>query len=170
MSKQQLPQLPPMPPMPQTPLTGSCQCGALRYRITETPLTLYCCHCSECQAQASSAFGMSLRIPASGIELLGEYGSFVRDPGKSNAVEGVFCTDCGSRVVHRGRGEDGSSSVKAGTLDDKSWLSPVGHIWVASAQPWIQLDGLIYQQQPDDDYAALIEAFRDQQAAAKTTP
>ena len=91
MSKQQLPQLPPMPPMPQTPLTGSCQCGALRYRITETPLTLYCCHCSECQAQASSAFGMSLRIPASGIELLGEYGSFVRDPGKSNAVEGVFC-------------------------------------------------------------------------------
>ena len=66
------------------------------------------------------------------------------------------------RVLHRGRGEDSGSSVKAGTLDDTSGLHPVGHIWAASAQPWMRLDGLVYDHQPDDSYAALIEAFRAQ--------
>ena len=147
------------PSMPKLPLTGGCQCGQLRYRVTKRPGTLYCCHCTECQGQASSAFGMSLRIPADGVEIDGEYASFVRDEGKPNAVEGVFCPKCGTRVIHRGRGTDSTSSIKAGTLDDKVWLKPVGHIWVDSAQEWLKLDGLIYGKQPSDDYQALIEAF-----------
>ena len=143
----------------ELPLTGGCQCGQLRYRVTEKPLTLYCCHCTECQGQAASAFGMSLRVPASGVELEGNYNSYLRDAHNPLAVEGVYCPDCGTRVVHRGRGTDSGSSVKAGTLDDKSWLNPVGHIWTASAQKWLKLDGLKYEKQPEDMYAALIEAF-----------
>ena len=145
--------------MPELPLTGGCQCGQLRYRVTEIPTTLYCCHCTECQGQSSSAFGMSLRVPGSGVELHGEFSSFIRDEGNPLAVECVFCPKCGTRVVHRGRGEDWGLSVKAGTLDDKTWLSPVGHIWTRSAQQWVELNGLIYGKQPDDGYAALIEAF-----------
>ncbi|MEE9315182.1 MAG: GFA family protein [Rhizobiaceae bacterium] len=141
------------------PLTGGCQCGQLRYKITEQPYTLYCCHCTECQAQSSSAFGMSLRVRAGAIEFDGEHGSYFRDAGNPKAVEGIFCPKCGTRVVHQGRGADAGSSVKAGTLDDKSWLNPVGHIWAASAQKWVKLEGLVYDKQPDDDYAALIEAF-----------
>ncbi len=141
------------------PLTGGCQCGQLRYRVTEPPLTLYCCHCTECQAQSSSAFGMSLRVPAGGVHLDGEYSSYVRDAGKPTAAEGVFCPQCGSRIVHRGRGADSGSSIKAGTLEYKSWLEPVGHIWTSSAQSWMKLEGLTYEKQPDDDYGALIEAF-----------
>lgn len=142
------------------PLTGGCQCGQLRYRVTKRPLTLYCCHCTECQAQSSSAFGMSLRVPAGGVELEGKFGVYLRDAGSPTAIEGVFCTECGTRVVHRGRGADSGSSIKAGSLDDKNWLEPVGHIWAASAQNWVKMDGLIYDRQPDDNYAALIEAFQ----------
>ena len=142
------------------PLSGGCQCGQLRYRVNTMPLTFYCCHCTECQGQSSSAFGMSLRVPADGVELVGRTDSYLRDAGNPIAVEGVFCPDCGTRVVHRGRGADSGSSVKAGTLDDKSWLHPVGHIWTSSAQPWVKLDGLIYDKQPDDGYAALIDAFQ----------
>ena len=102
---------------------------------------------------------MSLRVHAGGVELFGEDTGFVRDEGRSNAVEGVFCNKCGSRVMHRGRGADAGVSIKAGSLDDKSWLEPVGHIWTGSAQKWLKLDGLIYKGQPDDNYAALKEAF-----------
>lgn len=144
---------------PSLPLTGGCQCGKLRYRITKWPLTLYCCHCTECQAQSASAFGMSLRVSADGVEIEGMHGSYLRDAGKPNAVEGVFCESCGVRVLHRGRGADAGVSVKAGSLDDRSWLKPVGHIWAASAQNWMVLDGLVYQEQPQDEYAALDEAF-----------
>ncbi len=144
------------------PLSGGCQCGQLRYKITEQPLTLYCCHCTECQAQSSSAFGMSLRVMASGVEFEGNYNSYLRDEGNPLAVEGIFCPNCGTRVVHQDRGEDSGSSVKAGTLDDKSWLKPVGHIWASSAQKWLVLEGLVYDKQPDDNYVALIEAYEEQ--------
>ena len=29
-------------------------------------------------------------------------------------------------------------NLRAGTLDDTSWLMPVAHMFTASAQPWIQ--------------------------------
>ena len=28
--------------------------------------------------------------------------------------------------------------IKAGTLDDKSWLNPTLEVWTDSAQPWLQ--------------------------------
>ncbi len=133
---------------PELPLAGGCQCGQLRYTVTKMPTTLYCCHCTECQGQSSSAFGMSLRVVADGVTLEGDVGAFVRDKDTERAVECVFCPQCGSRILHRGRGADAGSSIKAGSLDNKTWLQPVGHIWAASAQKWMTLNGLIYQGQP----------------------
>lgn len=37
----------------QAPITGGCQCGAVRYEITLSPLALYVCHCRECRKQSS---------------------------------------------------------------------------------------------------------------------
>jgi len=42
--------------------TGGCQCGSIRYELIGTPQMLYVCHCTDCQHQSSSAFGMSLRM------------------------------------------------------------------------------------------------------------
>jgi hypothetical protein len=54
-------------------------------------------------------------------------------------------------------------SLRAGTLDDTSWIEPVGDIWVRSKQPWVVLsaDRLQTEQQPSD-YAPFIERFRAQ--------
>ncbi|MGI9355136.1 MAG: GFA family protein, partial [Rhizobiaceae bacterium] len=67
------------------PLTGGCQCGKLRYRVTAQPATLYCCHCTECQAQSSSAFGMSLRVPSGAVEIDGKSAYYFRDPDRDTA-------------------------------------------------------------------------------------
>jgi hypothetical protein len=32
---------------------------------------------------------------------------------------------------------DGVVRVRAGTLDDTSWLRPTRHIWTRSKQPWV---------------------------------
>lgn len=148
--------------MPGLPLSGGCQCGQLRYQVTAPPLTLYCCHCTECQGQSSSAFGMSLRVESQAVVLEGEERVFLRDGGRDTAVECVFCPDCGCRILHRGRGGGAEMSIKAGSLDDTSWLAPVGHIWMRSAQPWFTPNetDLTYEAQPEDGYAALVEAFR----------
>lgn len=143
------------------PLHGGCQCGQLRYAIKTTPRTLYACHCTECQKHSASAFAMSLRVDTNSVDVEGRYGAFTRDAGKPTAVECLFCPQCGTRIMHRGRGDDSGSSIRAGTLDDTSWLNPVGHIWTASAQKWVVLEGLTYKHQPEDGYAALCQAFKE---------
>lgn len=46
------------------PYTGGCQCKRIRYEIRAEPLTLYVCHCQECQKQSFSAFGSQCLFPA----------------------------------------------------------------------------------------------------------
>ncbi len=47
------------------PIVGGCQCGTVRYEITDDPVALYVCHCRECQKQSSSAFGISVIVKRS---------------------------------------------------------------------------------------------------------
>ena len=150
-----------LPPPPPLPWPGSCQCGQLTYRIVAPPWTLYCCHCTECQGQSASAFGMSLRCLARDVEWQGEAATVTRDPNGPTAVEGLFCPHCGTRILHRGRTHDAGGlgaggeadvSIKAGTLHDTSWLVPVGHIWLRSRQAWFEPPAgvLTYHGQPPD--------------------
>ena len=52
--------------------------------------------------------------------------------------------------------------VRCGTLDDTSWIEPVGDIWTRSAQPWVTIpsDTLSYEGQPPD-MGPMIRAFRE---------
>ena len=146
---------------PPLPWEGGCQCGAVRLRVVAPPLTLYCCHCRECQRQSSSAFGMSMRLERGAVEV--EWSSMAaheRDAGGPSAVVGHFCGRCGVRLIHARRGGP-TVNLKAGSLDDTSWLRPVGHIWTRRAQPWVRFeaDALLHDAQPPD-YDALTAAWR----------
>ena len=77
-----------------------------------------------------------------------------------------FCPDCGTRIYHGGDGEDDRISLKAGSLDDFGWLRPVAHIWLDSAQPWIEVDTnafACFGREPTDD-AELARRWRRQNA------
>jgi hypothetical protein len=49
---------------------GGCQCGKIRYAITDEPQLVYACHCTECQRATSSAFSMVGEISLSQAEAL----------------------------------------------------------------------------------------------------
>jgi len=51
-------------------ICGGCQCGFVRYEVTEQPSGLTVCHCMTCQKQSGSAFGMSLAVPPRAFRLL----------------------------------------------------------------------------------------------------
>ena len=121
--------------------TGGCQCGRVRYRILGEPLTLYACHCLDCQKQSSSAFGMSLRVEQRAFELERGTPKLWRTAGDSGAIKVcAFCDECGSRIYHAPDDTVGALSVKAGTLDTAHLLRPIAHIWTRSAQPWVLSD------------------------------
>ena len=139
---------------PET-LVGGCQCDSIRYRINSSPHLLYTCHCTDCQKQSSSAFGMSLIVDATAVEFVvgGDRLKFWDTLGEDASLKRcAFCPDCGTRLYHDS--EDGRRfSIKAGSLDDTSQLEPIAHIWLRSAQPWIAFDPDKYhcfEQEPDN--------------------
>ena len=147
------------------PLRGGCQCGEVRYEVTKQPLTLYACHCPACQQQSSSAFGLSMLVERDGFRFLkGAVAAFeIKTEGKNRKL-GMFCSKCGTRIANDTEGKP-SLSLKAGSLDDRAKLNPVGHIWVKSALDWIIFDedALIYEEAPDDGYFALMERWAAQE-------
>lgn len=48
----------------------------------------------------------------------------------------AFCPECGVRIYNR---TSALMSVKAGTLDDVSQLTPDAHYWTKRRQPWMTL-------------------------------
>ena len=146
------------------PLVGGCQCGALRYAITQPPLMIYNCHCTNCQRIGGGAFSTPATVlEASFAFTTGAPHTFEWTSDAGNRRFGWLCGACGSRIAHGQVPSSGVLSVRCGTLDDTSWVEPVGDIWTRSAQPWVSLSGdrLRSEQQPTD-YAPFMERFRAQ--------
>jgi len=135
---------------------GGCQCGKIRYRLTGKPLMLYACHCSDCQKQSGSAFGMSLIMPPQQVEFTRGAASLRSwdTPGDDGLIKRCyFCPDCGTRVMHGSDDPSQNVSIKAGSLDDTRGLQPTAQIWLQSAQPWVSVDRsqcACFDTEPDD--------------------
>lgn len=140
---------------------GECQCGAVKYRVSGRSATLFACHCSECQRQSASAFGMALWIKDYQLELsAGEMKRWRRTTPSGRQLNAEFCPTCGTRLFHQLDGQSEIISIKPGTLSATKTLEPVAHIWVRSAQSWVQIPRscLQYPENPDD-FDALFRAW-----------
>ncbi|HXY99577.1 MAG TPA: GFA family protein [Stellaceae bacterium] len=147
------------------PLTGACQCGAVAYAIAAEPITVYACHCRDCQRQTGAAFALSMLVPRASIGITrGAPRQWVRPA--EHAVSGMpttclLCGTCGNRLYHLPSRNSEIAIVKPGTLDDASWLACVGNIWTDHAQPWVDIPATAvnFPRQPPD-FAAFAAAWR----------
>ena len=129
--------------MPDLPLTGACLCGAVRYEVSQPPVTAYYCHCTRCQRRTGGAAAVSaLLVPGSlrvttGEELLASF-----DPAEGFSK--VFCSGCGSGMWARHPTDPDVVAVRMGTFDTDPGLRPSYRQFVAYAAPWepIPDDGL----------------------------
>ena len=131
------------------PQTGGCLCGKIRYEITEAPQLVYTCHCIACQQQTSSAFSLGVTVPETGFRLTsGEPRALQRNTDSGRINTRFVCADCASWLYSQPRG--GLVRVRAGSLDDRSWLRPTRHLWTRSKQPWVTFaeGDEIFESQP----------------------
>jgi hypothetical protein len=145
------------------PQRGRCLCGAVEYILREEPVTLYACHCTDCQRQTGSSFALSMIVRREALEIIsGRPGQYAVELTDGRIKQAHFCARCSTRLW-------GPSSIadltvlEPGTLDDTAWIHPVGHIWTRSAQPWVAIpDGdLSFSEQPgEESYAALARAWK----------
>jgi hypothetical protein len=118
---------------------GGCSCGSVRYRLTDEPLIVHCCHCLNCQRQTGSAFVINLVIETNRVELLTGEPQVVEVPRDDGSAQQIYrCPDCQVAVYSQYTWPE-LRYVRAGTLDDPSSVSPDVHIFTRSKVPWVEL-------------------------------
>jgi hypothetical protein len=117
-------------------LKGSCECGAVRYRVADDFLYAANCHCSRCRAATGSAFKPFAGIEREKLELT--------DGGDALLVHGddqlndTRCATCGGLLFSVVR--DGAYvHVAMGSLVDAPSIRPTEHIFVGSKAPWYEI-------------------------------
>lgn len=153
--------------LPAFPIEGGCQCGAVRYRITGAPLTVYNCHCKDCQRLSGATNSMSMPIAREHVEQIsGDLVAYEKTADSGRVVRMMGCAVCGIKVWNEPLATPAMLVVKPGTLDDSSWAAPVGNIWAASRAPWVDIDPALvnFEGQPPDRQP-LYDAFARTAAA-----
>jgi hypothetical protein len=120
--------------------TGGCLCGKVRHEITEAPRVTYTCHCLDCQRLTSSAFSMAVVVSDAAFHIIGNEARPLQSIADSGRIKVRWvCAECSCWVYSRSKWDNGVTRVRAGTLDDTSWLRPTKHFWTRSKQPWVTL-------------------------------
>lgn len=122
-------------------LKGRCMCGRISYDSAAEPLMTAVCHCPDCQRQTGTSFSIVVGLPADALEVAGEMSIYTTTGESGAVVHRHFCGQCGSPIYSLPDGMPGLIFLKAGTLDDTSWLEPGLEMFCDTAQSWFSLDG-----------------------------
>lgn len=123
--------------MTQESLTGSCLCGAIKYKLEGEGTAFYHCHCNRYRKLTGTGHASNIRISPEtsltwlqGENLLKKY----KVP-EAERFYNLICSNCGSpmpRVVP----ELDAVLVPAGSLDNLSEIKPSGRIFWDSRTEW----------------------------------
>jgi hypothetical protein len=126
------------------PLTGGCNCGAVRYEVTEPLVRASYCHRKRCQRRTGAAASAQAH-PAPGTFLIvsGQEKLRAWNPPEGGG-EKWFCGDYGSAIFGSNPGQPDSIGIRMGTFDDDPGIRPTVRQFVAYAAVWEPLadDGL----------------------------
>ena len=144
-------------------ITGGCQCGKVRYALSETPRSTVC-HCRMCQRAVGNLFAALAQVPKAALTWTqGEPALYA----SSNIAHRGYCRDCGTPLTF-GDDESEKIEVTTGSLDHPERFPMTEHFGVESRQPWVHLnEGLPESRTGDNaDYPANQPGFRSLQADA----
>jgi hypothetical protein len=127
--------------LPEFPVAGGCQCGAVRYELSGSPLAVYNCHCKDCQRFSGGTHTMSMVTPRALLRLTRGTLRPQEKVAQSGRIAVMMrCADCGALIWNEPLSAPELRILKPGTLDDMSWAVPVGNIWIASRVPFAEID------------------------------
>ena len=117
-------------------IEGGCLCGNIHYTSEAEPLATVICHCIDCQKVSGGAYSLNIIMPKGSLEIQGDMSTYVGTGDSGKTLDRNFCGQCGSPVTSEPSVMANITVLKAGTLDDASWVRPVMEIYCDSAQPW----------------------------------
>ncbi len=125
------------------PITGTCNCGAVSFEVSEPFAAASYCHCTRCQRRSGTAAAANGRVtPGSFRVITGEDRLRAWKPG--SGFEKWFCGDCGSHMFSRSPTDPDEVGVRLGALDADPEIRPSYRQFTAYAAAWESIpdDGL----------------------------
>ena len=113
--------------------TGGCQCGAVRFKVTQPLGRSVLCHCRMCQKATGNVFAPL--VLAEGVEFDGTPARFA----SSEVAFRGFCRECGTPLFYEGRTGQGLN-LMVGALDDPSIAPAVFHCGTESMVSWLAVN------------------------------
>ena len=121
--------------MASEPLKARCYCGSVSFEVSDAPVAISYCHCSDCKrwtgaplpafaAFAREALNAALPAPVS------------INPG----VERRNCPRCGSPLTAEFDYLPGQTYVPLGIFENADSLQPDRHAHAESVLPWLNLE------------------------------
>ena len=94
------------------------------------------CHCTDCQKATGSGKATIIFVPSATLELSGDYKIYSVIGSDGNQVSRGFCPECGSPIISFVAEQPEIKFIKAGSLDDSSWVKAEASYWQISARYW----------------------------------
>ena len=106
------------------PITGRCLCGGVTYSADAEPIVQAACYCADCQRQTGNPFWVIVAVPRDALQVEGNTIASYTTVGEDHGGDTVrrFCSSCGSPIFSHAAAMPEVAFVKAGSLDDSSWL------------------------------------------------
>lgn len=144
-----------MPPKRSFPvIEGGCCCGLVRYRLLDTPLFCYACHCSDCQKETGTVFAAACIIEYDRVASIGKVTPQVVNVKQHKHIRTIAaCPNCKNIMWNTGTYAPQTYNIHIGTLDLPGLMEPDVHIFVEGKVGWLPLPKDVKQIQGDFDRA-----------------
>ena len=132
------------------PLTGGCNCGSVRYEVTEPLARASYCHCKRCQRRTGSAASAQAHPSAGSFRIVAGAEKLRMWKPPDGDGEKWFCGECGSAMFGFNPSHPESIGIRLGTFDDDPGIRPSVRQFVAFAAAWEPI--------PDDGLPRFVES------------
>ena len=131
-------------PLPKLPLTGGCNCGAVRYEVSEPLVRASYCHCKRCQRRTGTAASAQAHPAPGTFRIVAGEQQLRKWTPPDGTGEKWFCGECGSAMFGSNPSHPESIGIRIGTFDDDPGIRPTVRQFVTYAAVWEPLpdDGL----------------------------
>jgi class 3 adenylate cyclase len=119
-------------------ITGGCLCEAVRYEISQPPISTGFCHCKICQRSIGASFCAWTAFPTDAVRFTIGEPKYYRS---SLIAQRGFCANCGTSLNYMRLLPEVADYIAIFTagLDNPEDFAPTWHGGIESQLPWIDL-------------------------------
>ena len=123
----------------KSPVTGSCLCGAVRFRVRLPSLFCGHCHCTMCQRNHGAGYVTWFAVPRSGLDIESGEDELVRFESSEHGSRS-FCGRCGTSLLCESTRHPDHVDIPLANMHAPIDRDPELHFYFDDRATWVVVD------------------------------